>query len=179
MKKVLLPFKEGGQAWIVTHRLSLASERHYQIRPIHIWTFLGSHTKPAPSEELGRLFTALENKLFGVRLARSRLRQSLSYALDECYAHGNVQDYEGEQRVTFDMESYLGAVYSALEIASMINQKQDPTLPRGFRSQGKKGKFPLFEFSNWPWLPLFYDLRTLFAHYGSPFPVLREKFFLL
>jgi len=36
-----------------------------------------------------------------------------------------------------------------------------------------------YEFSNWPWLPLFYDLRTLLTHYAAPFPVLKENFFLV
>lgn len=179
MKKVLMPFEGGGNLWVVTHRLSLASERNNRIRAIHIWTFLGCQAKPSVGEDGYRLFMALENKLYGVRLARSRLRQALSYALDPCYSHGNVQDYDGENQVIFDLEAYLSAIYSALEIASMINKRQDHTLPRGFRSQGKKNKFPLFDFAHWPWLPLFYDLRTLLAHYSSPFPILSEKAFLL
>ena len=73
----------------------------------------------------------------------------------------------------------MNAIYSALEITSILNKRQDNTLPRGFRSQGKKGKYPLFEMNKWKWLPLFYDLRTLFAHYASPFPLLKDKVFLI
>lgn len=179
MKKALFPYDKGGDIWVVTHRLSLVTERHQNIRPIHVWTFLGCHAKSPPAQEAYRLFMSLENKLFGVRLARSRLRQSLSLAAEPCYSHANVQDYDAEQQVMCDMESYLNSVYSVLEITSEINRRIHKSLPRGFRSQAKKNKYPLFGFSNWSWLPLFYDLRTFFAHYASPFPDLGEKAFML
>lgn len=179
MKKVLMPHENGQSIWVVTHRLSLTTERHENVRAVHIWTFLGPHVMPPGAEEGYNLFMALENKLFGVRLARSRLREALSYALDPCYAHGNVQDYGAEQRVMLDTEAYLNAIYSALEIASRINKRQDPSLPNGFRSQAKNNKFSLFKFSNWSWLSLFYDLRAMFAHFASPFPTLNKGAFLL
>jgi len=177
MKKVLMVHNDGGSVLIVTHQLSLLSERHRQVRPVHIWTFLGAHANPSPVKKGERLFMAMENKLFGVRLARSRLRQSLSYVPDPCYAHGNVQDYDAEQQVMLDLEAYLNAIYSTLEIASILNRRQDPNLPQGFSKQGEKGRFSLFDFRHWAWLPLFYNLRTVFTHYDSSFPLLNEDSF--
>ncbi len=179
MKKILGAFDKGGNIWIAMHRLGLVTERHYQVRPIHIWTFLGGYSMQHQGKDVFSLLTALENKLYGVRLARSRLRESLVHAADRCYSHCNVQDYDGEQRAMFDLESYLNCIYSTLEIVSSVNRRADHRLPKGFRSQAKKNKYPLFAFDNWPWLPRFYDLRVMLTHYASPFPSLQEGAFLL
>lgn len=67
------------------------------------------------------------------------------------------------------VEAYLGAVYSSLELTNGIVKTLHPHVKQGFRAMAKKG-FAQFQFDRWPWLSSFYDVRTELCHFGSPLP---------
>jgi hypothetical protein len=64
-------------------------------------------------------------------------------------------------------------VYSALEVTALLNKCFDRNLPQGFRRQAKK--VDDFSLEKHEWLRHFFDLRSEFAHYNSPLPIVEQQ----
>jgi hypothetical protein len=109
---------------------------------------------------------ALENKLSAVHHLGLIVRSSMSQLGDPVYVSDHVEEYDAQGGIIAATEAYFAAIYSVLEITSLVNRSLHPGLPIGFRRQAKK--WPTFDFGRHRWLPLFYDLRTELVHFGTP-----------
>jgi hypothetical protein len=172
MRVLRLPAKTGGEVWVVVHGLTLDEGRLHNLRPIHVFTFLGQHLV----RNKRRMFDfcrALENKLFGVNYHLNQLRRAISSVGEIIYSRTYVRDYESDQELICVLEAYLEAIYSTLEIISRINRILRPGLPQEFRKQSRK--FPMFNFkNNAPWLARFYDIRSELCHFGTTLPIVQQ-----
>ena len=154
------------------HELALNEGRLRKLRPIHVFTHLAQYLARKDKDKIFGYCYALENKLFGVRYHQFELRKAIAEFYDLIYVESYLRDYDDQQKVICSLEAYLNSIYSALEIASLINKKLHPDLPQGFKKQSKK--FDLFAFSKWEWLPYFYDIRTELEHFGTSLPQMSE-----
>lgn len=176
MKLVRLPTKQDHDWWILVHELSLAEGRLRKLRLIHVFTHLAQTLVKTKKSPIFSYCFALENKLFGTRFHQFELRKAFAEVTDPIYRGKYVREYDDQQKVICVLEAYLSSIYSALEIASLINRILYPSLPIGFRKQSKK--FEPFSFTKWNWLPYFYDIRSVLVHFGTPLPQI-EKLNLL
>jgi hypothetical protein len=173
MKKLRAPNTDGKDLWIIVHDLSIADARLRQLRPIHVLTHLGKCHPRANKHQTFAMCMALENKLLGVRYHHGELLRALAPLDRALYPISRVQEYHGEQAVICALEAYLNAIYTALEVVSLINRHFNGKLPMGFRDQSRK--HAIFAFQRWPWLPIFYDIRTELTHYNTPIPLLTQR----
>lgn len=174
MKIAQLPTEGGGDVLVVVHNLAIHEARFRKFRPIHLLTHVGQfHKNVAAKGDAFWLGLTLENKLYGVSYYATLLCEAITPHSVTLYDGHYVSDYEPTQKVVAIIEGYLGAIYSALEVVAHLNKCFDKTLPQGFRRQAKKvGAFAL---SKHDWLRHFFDIRSEFAHYNSPLPIVSQQ----
>lgn len=178
MKLVRLPTTTGSDWWVVIHELTLAEGRLRKLRPIHVFAYLVQFLVQDNNQpKVGELSLWLENKLFGVRFHYFEFRKAIAEVEDPVYRGKYVRDYDDQQKVICTLEAYLNAIYSALEITSLINKSIYPELPIGFKRQSKK--FEAFSFSKWEWLLYFFDIRSELMHFSSPLPTIEKRSLLI
>lgn len=156
----------GGAVWVVVHCFSLKDEWLRSFRPIHALTFLAKYI--AQGYETFSLTMALEDKLFSVKHRSGELRASMAQA-DEVLANTFVRDYANSQRIMCDLNAYLNAIYSALEVTALLNRRIHSGLPISFSRRSEK--FESFSPKTWKWLDHFYDMRSELTHFNSALPV--------
>jgi hypothetical protein len=174
MKLVRFNFEGSTQrVWVLQHDLSSREGPIAKTRPTHVLTFVyathGQKLVGAGHERASRLCTALEAKLNAV--------EHLAATMSESFAKIPKPGANGKEITSFDegaifiaqVEAYLGAVYSSLELTNAVVRTLHPKVKQGFRAMTKKGFGP-FQFDRWPWLSSFYDVRTEMCHFGSPLP---------
>jgi hypothetical protein len=169
---------EGSQqkVWVLQHDLSSIERPAPKTRPIHLLTFLYASSStslfelsPAKHTEMFRLCFALEAKLSAVKHFVERMQGSFLQIQPPDARAGEVVDFESSTIFIAELEAYLNAIYSSLELTNQIVRILDHKVKQGFRSMAKKG-LPPFDFIDSPWLQSFYDVRTELCHYGSPLP---------
>lgn len=172
MKKLNLPTAAGSNWWVMMHDFSFREPGFKNVRPIKILTYAGQliSRNKAKAFQLG---LALENKIFAVRHNLNKLRSSLGKIGDPILDSDLEKSFVPEQEVIADLEAYISAIYSALEIAALMNHQFSPSLPRSFRKQAKKYK--IFTLKRKVWLQIFFDIRSELTHYNSPLPILKQS----
>lgn len=151
----------------LVHDYSVPEVRPVDMRPIHAWTCLAAATikRNTALRDWGAyvsLHMALEQKLSFVEHRLRALKASLLLARPT--QHG-IGDYNGVFAVTSDLESYLGAIYSALEIVAGIVREKTRRTPKSFSKLA--AQHPLLRFDRWHWLQHFWDMRTELTHYNT------------
>jgi hypothetical protein len=165
--------------WTLMHDLAVFEAAPRKTRPIHAFTFLVgtmgfwslglSHSQAI---ELVRLSYALEAKLYAVKHFGNAAAEEFSRVRSPS-AGGELSDWADAARFIAELEAFLGAVYSALEVTNQVARCLTKDVPIGFRKAStRKGSF--FAFAQWRWLEVFYDLRTEFAHFNSGIPSIHE-----
>jgi hypothetical protein len=162
------------RVWVLQHDLSSREGPISKTRPVHVLTFVyATHAQKllatGSHERASQLSTALEAKLSAV--------QHLATAVNEAFAKIPNPDADGRDIASFneasvfiaEVEAYLGALYSSLELTNGVVKAIHPKVKQGFRKMAKSG-YGAFRFDRWPWLASFYDVRTELCHFGSPLP---------
>ena len=176
MKLLKVPAVTGKDWWVLVHDYVLKDEWLRNLRPIHVFTQL-SLAFVDKKEEMLKLSMALENKLFSSINLSLELRKAISEIGDPIYSHLRIRDYAPHQKTISFIESYLNAIYSALEASAQINRlihaQVGKSLPMSFSDQAKK--FKLFSFKTNQWLSPFFDIRRELTHFNTPLIDLTNK----
>jgi hypothetical protein len=169
----------GGHIWGIVHDLSVVKPWPQRLRPVHVLTFLAQTLVQTGRPRLVNLCLALENKLFAVRYLHTELRCAFSDVAHPFYNFEHVREYDDQQRAVCVLEAYLNGIYTALEVAALMNCSlhRELKLPQTFRKQA--AKFDLFSFERWPWLKSFYDIRSELEHRGTSLPMLWRNSLIL
>lgn len=174
MKLVRFNFEGSTQrVWVLQHNLASREGPVYKTRPVHVLTFVyATHAQKLVAtshERVSRLCTALEVKLTAVEHLATTMSESFA-KIPKPGANGkDIASFDEGAVFVAEVEAYLGAVYSSLELTNAVVRTLHPTVKQGFRAMTKKGFGP-FQFDRWPWLSSFYDVRTELCHFGSPLP---------
>jgi hypothetical protein len=89
-----------------------------------------------------------------------------------------IAAFEAGEMFLAQLEAYLNAIYSSLELTNQLVRCLDPKVKQGFRDMAKKGH-PSFDFITQAWLGSFYDIRTELCHYGSSIPSIQHSAIIL
>lgn len=174
MKIAQLPTESGEDVLVVVHNLAIHEARFRKFRPIHVLTHIGQfHKNVSNKGDAFWLGLTLENKLYGVSHCATLLCEAITPLSVKLYEGHYVSDYEPTQKIVAITEGYLGAIYSALEVVALLSKCFDKTLPQGFRRKAKK--VDAFALSKHEWLRHFFDMRSEFAHYNSPLPIISKQ----
>jgi hypothetical protein len=174
MKLVRFNFEGSTQrVWVLQHDLSSREGPISKTRPIHVLTFVyathGQKLVGASHERASRLCTALEAKLNAVEHLVAATNESFTKIPKPGRNGRDIASYTEAAVFIAQVEAYLGAIYSSLELTNAVVRMLHPQVKQGFRAMTKKGFGP-FQFDRWPWLSSFYDVRTELCHFGSALP---------
>jgi hypothetical protein len=120
-------------------------------------------------ERVSRLCMALDAKLAAVERLATLAKDAFAKIPKPGVNGRDIARYDEAAIFVTQVEAYLGAVYSSLELTNGVLRALHPQVKQGFRAMAKKGFGP-FGFERWPWLDSFYDVRTELCHFGSPLP---------
>jgi hypothetical protein len=171
------------KVWVLQHDLASIGRPAPKTRPIHLLTFLYGHS----SAQLLQLPPARDVSTFGLCLAlEAKLSAVKHFAIHAANAFARIQFPQGTEIAPFEagtifiaeIEAYLNAIYSSLELTNQIVRLVDPNVKQGFRNMAKKGRHP-FDFKTQSWLSSFYDVRTELSHHGSPMPSIHHAAIVL
>jgi hypothetical protein len=136
---------------------------------------MGQIVDLARGQERSRLCSTLEAKLTGVEHFGTAMAEAFNRIPDPSTHESDLATWEPAAAFISTLEAYLNAIYSSLEVASALAKTFDVNLKQGFRRMALSKIAPTaLQFSRWPWLASFYDVRTELGHYGSPLPFLRR-----
>jgi hypothetical protein len=174
MKIAKVPYEDGREVLVGMHNLAIHEARFRKFRSIHVLTHVGQfHKGTVKKGDTFMLGLTLENKLFAVAHYATLLCEAVTPLSVNLYEGHYITDYEPTQRIVAIIEGYIGALYSALEVTALLNKCFDKNLPQGFRRQAKKVE--IFSLEKHAWLRHFYDVRSEFAHYNSPLPLVAQQ----
>ncbi|MCK6531922.1 MAG: hypothetical protein L6Q84_03030 [Polyangiaceae bacterium] len=153
----------------IVHDYSIPEVRPADIRPIHAWTCLAVATIKRNTNlrdwgAYASLHMALEQKLSFVEHRLRVLKSSLAQVTPPSEDFG---DYDQVFAIISDLESYLAAIYSTLEVVAALVREKTRRTPKSFSKLATQ--HVLLRFDRWHWLQHFWDLRTQLTHYGTLF----------
>jgi hypothetical protein len=165
------------RVWVLQHDLQSRVGPIAKTRPIHLLTFvygtLPGNLLPKHAKDVSRLCLALEAKLKAVAHFGRAVVDAFSKVPRPPVDGPDVASFDAGIVAIAEVEAYIGAVYTSLELTNGIVRALRPTVKQGFREMAKKGVAP-FTFDRWPWLSSFYDVRTELCHYGSSLPWIQQ-----
>jgi hypothetical protein len=175
---------EGTQqrVWVLQHDLASRVGPIQKTRPLHLLTFvygtLPGNALPKHAKAISRPCLALEAKLKAITHFGVTVKAAFSNVPQPGLDGGDVASFDAGMVVIAEVEAYLGAVYTSLELTNTIVRLLRPGVKQGFRDMAKKGVAP-FTFERWPWLGSFYDVRTELCHFGSSLPMVQRAAIVL
>ncbi len=176
MKLVRFNFEGTNQrVWVLQHDLWSREGPMTPTRAVNLLTFVyeahGHMLFPDKGKGLSQPCFALEAKLKAVAHFAEGITAAFARVPHPGADGRDIASFDAGTVVMGEVEAYLGAVYSSLELTNRIVRTLHPHVKQGFRTMAKKG-FGCFTFERWPWLGSFYDVRTELCHFGSPIPAI-------